>query len=165
MGFSSTAPGLSALLLTLVVTIFGLRPLVGLSVAGRVLIEVCFVLVLLAGVWTVWRHRRQAILLTAVIVIVELVRWLHRQMPAAGSAPWEALSGPSPWGSSCSSSSTGSSGHPHRPTGLHGDCLEGGRRAEPERDLAAVKGRCCLYRRPIFDIFFVGVPAVATSFQ
>jgi len=86
-------PGLSALLLALVVTVFVLRPLLGLGVAGQVLIEVWFALVLLAGVWTVWRHRRQAILLTVVIVIAELVRLLHRQMPAAGLAPWVALSG------------------------------------------------------------------------
>lgn len=89
----SADPGLSALLLALVVTIFVLRPLIGPSVAGQALIEVWFAFVLLAGVWTVWRYRRQAILLTVVIVIVELVRWLHRQMPAAGLAPWEALSG------------------------------------------------------------------------
>jgi voltage-gated potassium channel Kch len=89
----SADPGLSALLLALVVTIFVLRPLVGLSGAGRVLIEVWFAFVLLAGVWTVWGHRRQAIVLTVVIVIAELVRWLHTQMPAAGLAPWEALSG------------------------------------------------------------------------
>ena len=91
--FWSTDPGLSALLLALVVTIFVLRPLVSLSLAGEALIEVCLAFVLLAGVWTVWRHRRQAILLTVVIVIAELVRWLHRQMPDAGLAPWEALSG------------------------------------------------------------------------
>jgi hypothetical protein len=91
--FWSTDPGLSALLIALVVSIFVLRPLVGLSLAGQALIEVCLAFVLLAGVWTVWRHRRQAILLTIVIVIAELVRWLHRQMPAAGLAPWEALSG------------------------------------------------------------------------
>ena len=91
--FWSTDPGLSALLITLVVSIFVLRPLVGLIVAGQVLIEVCFAFVLLAGVWTVWQHRGQAILLTVVIVIAELVRWLHIQMPAAGLAPWEALSG------------------------------------------------------------------------
>jgi voltage-gated potassium channel Kch len=91
--FWSTDPGLSALLLTLVVSIFVLRPLVSLSLAGEALIEACYVFMLLAGVWTVWRHRRQAILLTVVIVIAELVRWLHRQMPDAGLAPWEALSG------------------------------------------------------------------------
>ncbi len=88
----STDPGLSALLLALVVTIFVLRPLVSLGSAGEALIEVWFALVLLAGVWTVWRKRRQAILLTVVVVCVEFVRWLHRQMPDAGLAPWEALS-------------------------------------------------------------------------
>jgi len=91
--FWSSEPGLSVLLLGLVVTIFVLRPLVSLSLAGQGLVETCFTLVLLAGVWTVWRRRRQAILLTVVVVIAELVRWLHRQMPAAGLAPWEALSG------------------------------------------------------------------------
>lgn len=91
--FWSTDPGLSALLFGLVVTIFVLRPLVSLSLAGQGLIEVCFALVLVAGVWTVWQRRRQAVFLTVVIVIAELTRWLHRQMPAAGWAPWEALSG------------------------------------------------------------------------
>jgi hypothetical protein len=66
---------------------------VSLSLAGQGTVEICFALVLLGGVWTVWGRRRQAILLTVVVVIAELVRWLHRQMPAAGLAPWEALSG------------------------------------------------------------------------
>ena len=91
--FWSTDPGLSVLLIALVVSIFVLRPLVSLSLAGESLIEVCYAFVLLAGVWTVWRRRGQAVFLTGVIVIAELVRWLHRQMPAAGLAPWEALSG------------------------------------------------------------------------
>ena len=81
------------LLIALVVSIFVLRPLVSLSLAGESLIEVCYAFVLLAGVWTVWRRRSQAVFLTGVIVIAELVRWLHRQMPAVGLAPWEALSG------------------------------------------------------------------------
>ncbi len=90
--FWSTDPGLSVLLFGLVISIFVLRPLVSLSLVGQGLFGTCFALVLLAGVWTVWRNRRLAILLTVVIVIAELVRWLHRQMPAAGLAPWEALS-------------------------------------------------------------------------
>jgi len=90
--FWSTDPGLSVLLFGLVLTIFVLRPLVSLSLAGQWLAEVGFVLVLLAGVWTVWRNRRLASLLTVVIVAAGLVRWLHRQMPTAGLAPWEALS-------------------------------------------------------------------------
>jgi len=91
--FWSTDPGLSVLLFALVVSIFVLRPLVSLSLAGQGLVEMCFALVLLAGVWTVWRRRGQAILLTVVVVIAELARWLHRQMPTAGLAPWESLSG------------------------------------------------------------------------
>ena len=90
--FWSTDPGLSVLLFGLVVIILVLHPLVSLSLVGQGLFGICFALVLLAGVWTVWRNRRLAILLTVVIGIAELVRWLHRQMPAAGLAPWEALS-------------------------------------------------------------------------
>jgi len=96
--FWSTDPGLSVLLWGLVVILFVIRPLADVRIAGRAVIETGFALVLLAGVWTVWSRRRQAVILTAVIVLAEIVRWLSGQMPAAGLAPWEALANAVPIG-------------------------------------------------------------------
>jgi hypothetical protein len=96
--FWSTDPGLSVLLWSLVVIVFVVRPLADARIAGRVVIEAGFALVLLAGVWTVWSRRRQAMVLTAVVGLAETVRWLSMRFPDAGLAPWEALAGAVPIG-------------------------------------------------------------------
>ena len=96
--FWSTDPGLSVLLWGLVVIVFVIRPLADVGLAGQFVIEVGFGLVLLAGVWTVWSRRRQAMFLTVVVVLAEIVRWLSRHMPGDGLAPWEALAGAVPIG-------------------------------------------------------------------
>jgi hypothetical protein len=89
----STDPGLSVLLWSLVVIIFVVRPLVDARIAGGAVIEVGFGLILLAGVWTVWSRRGQAMVLTAMVVLAEIVRWVSRQRPDAGLAAWEPLAG------------------------------------------------------------------------
>jgi hypothetical protein len=86
------------LLWSLVVIVFVVRPLVDARIAGRVVVETGFVLMLLAGVWTVWARRGQAIVLTAVVVLAEAVRLFSRRMPEAGLAPWEGLASAIPVG-------------------------------------------------------------------
>ncbi len=96
--FWSTDPGLSVLLWGLVVIVFVLRPVAEVGPAGRTLIEAGMAVVLLAGVWTVWSSRQQAVLLTAVVVLAEAVNLLHRQLPAGGLAPWRGLAMAAPIG-------------------------------------------------------------------
>jgi hypothetical protein len=91
--FWSTDPGLSVFLWGLVAIVFVLRPLTDVRVTGLGVIDVAFTLVLLAGVWTVCSQRWQAILLTAVVGIAGIVRWLYRHSLAAGLASWEPLAG------------------------------------------------------------------------
>jgi hypothetical protein len=88
----STDLGLSVLLAALVVGLFVVRPLEELGLASGVLIEVFFAGVLVAGVWTVWTHRAQAIMFASAVGIAEAVRWVNWVAPPAGLAPWAALS-------------------------------------------------------------------------
>jgi hypothetical protein len=88
----STDLGLSALLVALVVGLFVVRPLEELGLASGVLIEIVFAGVLVAGVWTVWTRRVQAIIFASAVGIAEFVRWVNWVAPTGGLAPWAALS-------------------------------------------------------------------------
>jgi hypothetical protein len=79
------------LLATLAVVVFVLRPMQEVGLAGALVVEIVFALVLVAGVWTVWTPRAHALAFASAVGIAEVVRWADWAASGAGLAPWAAL--------------------------------------------------------------------------
>ncbi|HTU00786.1 MAG TPA: potassium channel family protein [Candidatus Sulfotelmatobacter sp.] len=89
--FWSSEIGLSALLVALVLTVFVLRPLTDLGLAGGRLIEAAFSLVLLLGGWSVWGGRARMVLVCIGVGGAGALRWMHWLTGSERLAPWAAL--------------------------------------------------------------------------